>query len=365
MPVTAADLDHLLDRDAPVLTAVVRSPDASEDSDDRRRLRAKDIRAEIEGASLPDGVVDRVVETLSRGAASGWEPGHWLAVVADASDVTVHPLVDGREELVSVGTLPRFVPFVRDAFDHRPHLVVICDRVGASVARVTRGEVRSFRDVHGDEQHVQNVKSGGFSQRRMQNHTEHTWDQNAQRIVETVVSEAEAASADLIVVTGDERAVEMVEGHLPERWKDALVVDDLQPADAEDEEFVFDRAVTLVRDQAASEVVDLLQRFAEARGRGEAADGTEAVFEALGKGAVEVLLVGEDVGDEAHFAADDPRQVAVDAGALHGLGFGDIRSGRVTDVAVRAALAGDAGVVVSPKHGPDTPDGPVGAILRF
>jgi hypothetical protein len=365
VPVTAAELDHLLDRGDPVLTAVVRAPEASEDSDDRRRLRAKDIRSEIEDAGLPHDVVESAVSALSRGAASGWQPGHWLGVVADASRITVHPLVDARQEIVSVGGLPRYLPFIRDAHENRRHLVVICDRVGASIARVVRDEVRSVRDVEGDAEHVQKVHSGGFSQRRMQRHSEHTWDQNARKIVEVVASEAEATAAELIVVSGDERAAELVRQHLPERWKDLLVVDDLEPADADDEAYVFDRALTLVRDRAASEIVDLLERYAEARGRGEAADGVEPTFEALQRGAVDVLLVGDDADDEAHFAAEDPRQVAVDVSSLHGLGFRDLRPGRLTDVAVQAALYGDSGVVVCPAHGPDTPDGPVGALLRF
>lgn len=365
MAVTAADLDHLLDRKPPVATVVAVAPDASEGSDEQRRLHAKELRSGLESADVPEDLAGRIAAVFERGAESDWKPGEWLGVVADADDVTVVPLVDGRDELSSVGSLPRFVPFVRDAFEHRRHLVVVCDRVGASIARVTRGEIQRQREVHGDEQHVQKVSSGGFSQRRMQAHTDHTWEQNAKEVVEVVRNEAEAIAADLIVVTGDERAVQLVRKHLPERWQDRLAVDDLQPADADDEAYVFDRAETLVRDQAASEVVDLLQRFAEARGQGEAADGTDEVLDALRRGAVDVLLVAGDVDDEAYFAVDDPRQAATDRAVLEALGLDDARTGRLSDVAVRAAFAGDAGVVVCPTHGPDTPSGPLGALLRF
>lgn len=365
MPVTASQLEHLTGRGDPVVTAVVCAPPASEDSDDRRRLRAAELRSQIGASAAPEPLLDRVEGILSRGASTGWEPGDWRGVVADPDRVDVVPMVDGRHDLLSVGSLPRFVPFVRDAFEHRPHLVVRADRVGASIARVTRGRIRSDTDVEGDEQHVQKVSSGGFSQRRMQAHSEHTWDQNAQEIVETLVEEADAISAELIVVTGDERAVELVRGHLPERWKDALTVDDLQPADESDEAYVFERASTLVRDQAASEVVDLLERFAEARGREEAADGTEAVFDALRVGSVEVLLVAEDVDDEVHFAVEDPRQIARDPSVLTAMGFEQTRAGRLTDVAIQAALSGDSGVVICPAHGPNSPDGGLGALLRF
>lgn len=365
MAVTAADLDHLLDREPPVATVVAVAPDASEGSDELRRLHAKELRSRLESADVPEDLAARIAAVFERGAGSDWKPGEWLGAVADAEDVTVVPLVDGREELTSVGSLPRFVPFVGDAFEHRRHLVVVCDRVGARVARVTRGEVQRQREVHGEEQHVQKVSSGGFSQRRMQAHTEHTWEQNAKEIVDVVQREAEAIAADLVVVTGDERAVQLVREHLPARWQDALVVDDLQPADADDEAYVFDRAETLVRDQSASEVVEVLERFGEARGRGEAADGTDAVFDALRRGAVDVLLVADDVDDAVHFAADDPRQVSTEVSTLTELGFEDVRTGRLTDVAVHAAFRGDSGVVICPSHGPNSPEGSVGALLRF
>lgn len=365
MLVTADALNHLIGREEPVATVVVCAPPASEDSDERRRLHAKEIRAELETSALPAPVVDRVEAVLSRGAASGWQPEEWLGVVADPNQVTVMPLIDGRDELASVGPLTRFVPFVCDEFEHRRHLVVRCDRTGASIARVTRGKIQSDREVHGDEQHVQKVRAGGWAERHWQNHTEHTWDLNAQQIVEAVVAEAEAIAADLIVVTGDQRAVGLVRDHVPERWQSALALDDLEPADQDDEDYVFDRAVTLVRDQAASEIVDLLERFAEARGRGEAADEVDAVLDALRRGAVDTLLVADDVDDVVHFAVDDPRQVAVDAATLTDLGFAEVRSGRLTDVAVQAAFSGDAGVVVCPTHGPDSPAGPLGALLRF
>ncbi len=129
----------------------------------------------------------------------------------------------------------------------------------------------------------------------MQRHSEHTWDNNAKAIVEAVVAEADAIDAELVVVAGDERAVQLVRDHLPERFADRVVTDPFQAADEDDEAAVFALAVTLVRDQAAAEVVELLQRFAEQRGQGDAADGTDAVFDALRRSAVEVLLVAEDV----------------------------------------------------------------------
>jgi len=366
VPPTAPTSDRLLAellerRAAPVATVVVPAPPADEDMRKRLELRADDVRRRLGEAGLAEDLVDRVLGALPDDVGGGW-----AAVVADATGLVRTTLVDGREEIVDVGALPRFVPFVRDRFDHRPHVVVRCDRVGAQVARVERGEVQRDTEVVGDDERIQKVHSGGWAHKRFQNHAEHTWDQNAKEIAEAVLAEAEAVGADLIYVTGDGRAVQLVADHVPEAWRDRLVLDDHEPTDAASDEVVFERAETAVRDRAAREVVAAVDRFAEHRGRGElVADDVEAVLAALRGGAVEVLLVSEDVDGEAHVAVDDPRQVATDPQLLADSGFADVVPARVVDAAILAALSGGAEVLVVPAHGPNAPSGALGAILRF
>lgn len=355
-------LAELLERrSAPVATVVVPGPDVDEGALDRIDMEVKDIRRRLEQGDLPEAVVDEVVEAVRQHRGQGW-----LGIVADVERVVTAPLVDGRAPMVHVGTTPRFVPFLRDRFDHRPHVVVRCDRTGAAIARVERGRIERDTQVDGEEQHVQKVRAGGWSEKRFQNHTEHTWEQNAKEIAEAVRAEAEAMDAELIVVTGDGRAVQLVADHLPEHWHDRLVLDDHEPTDAASEEAVFERARTVVRDRAAREVVGTLERFAEHRGRHDrAAEGVDDVFAALRQGAVEVLLVAEDVDDTVHVAVEDPRQVATDSQLLADSGFTDVVTTRATDAAVEAALAGGAEVLVVPSHGPDAPKAALGAILRF
>lgn len=363
-PVHAPTLDDLLAFDPPVATVVVTAPNAGEHARDQLDIRVKDIASQLEERGATSAVVDSVISTI-RDELSGADSGRWIGVIADASRTVVVPLVDAAAEVVDVGHLPRFVPFVHDRFEHRPHVVVRCDRTGAEIARVTR-HGRTDREVEGDEQHVQKVSQGGWSQARLQRHSEHTWDQNAQEIVDAVVRDAEAVDAALIVVTGDGRAVQLVEQHLPDTWRDRLVTDDVEPTDAASDEAVFVKAITLVRDRSATELVELLQRFAEERGQDDqAADGVDEVFEALRRGAVDTLLVAADVDDEVFVATSDPRQVSRDEDALVEFGFADVVPARLSDAAIAAAAAGGSAVVVVPEHGPDSPTGPVGALLRY
>jgi len=363
---TTADqlLAELLERrGASVATVVFAAPGFEGDAQARLDIRSKDVRKQLEEAGLPPAVVDRAAEVVL--AHTGSEG---LGIVADGRGTLVSRLadVDESEEIIQVEALPRFVPFLRDRFEDRPLVVVRCDRVGASIARVAGGEVARDTEVVGDDSYVQKVASGGFSQARMQRHSEHTWDQNAKEIAEAVAAEADAVEAELVIVTGDERAVHLVAEHLPERFRDHLVLDDHQPFDDESDAVVFDRARTLLRDRLGREIVDVLERFGEARGRGEgAADGIPDVLAALRQGAVETLLVSGDSGDPVHVAVDDPMQLASQAAQLTDLGFDDVVEARLTDAAVAAALAGGAAVVIVPEHGPNSPSGAIGALLRY
>lgn len=355
--------DLLERRGAPVATIVAAGPGFEGDVQSRLDIRTKDVRRQLEEAGLPASVVDGVAEAVQ---AHNGEGG--LGIVADADGILTSTLVDVDEddEVVQVEALPRYVPFVRDRFVNRPHVVVRCDRVGAHIARVERGETQRDTAVTGDDEHVQKVHAGGWSQRRFQNRAEHTWDENAKDIAEAIVSEADAIDAELVVVTGDGRAVQLVADHLPERFGDHLVLDDHQPFDDASDAVVFERALTLVKDRVGRELVAVLERFAESRGRGEgAAEKVDDVFAALRQGAVETLLVSGDSGTVVHVAKDDPMQIASDRSAITDLGFDDVVEARLTDAAIQAALAGGSAVMIVPEHGPNSPKDALGAILRY
>lgn len=365
-PTTTDDalLAALLERrGAPVATVIAAGPGFEGDTQARLDIRTKEVRRHLEEAGLPERIVDAATAAVQ---AHAGEDG--LGIVADADGIIASVLTGIQEddEVIQVEALPRYVPFVRDRFVHRPHVVVRCDRVGAHIARVERGEVQRDTEVVGDEEHVRKVGAGGWSQGRFQNRAEHTWDQNAKEIAEAVAAEADAVAAELVVVTGDGRAVQLVAEHLPERFGDHLVLDDHQPFDEASDAVVFDRATTLLKDRVGREVVEVLDRFGEHRGRGEGAAATvDEVLAALRQGAVETLLVSGDAGDVVHVAVEEPMMLATDRSTLVDLGFSEVAEARLTDAAIQAALAGGSTVVIVPEHGPNSPEDAVGAILRY
>lgn len=359
----SSQIRAIAEHTGPFATVVVPTPSATHDADNRRRIQAGSTVSRLEEAGVPAKVVERVNRALSTHLA-----GEWTAVVASPDNVVIRGFDDAPREIVVGGPLPHLLPFIEDDFDNRAHVLIVADRTGAEIIAATREGDIEGTTVNGDEQHVQKVSAGGWSQRRMQNHSEHTWEQNAQDIVAVAVRHAESVDAELIVVAGDLRAIQLVEEHVPEQWQDRLVTHPTEPTDPADWERLAEEVTHLVADVAAREKVALLERFGEARGQGaDATEGASSVLAALRRSQVDTLLIGgHDVDEQAWFVPGEPTLVAADAGELSDLELdAEPQSGPLVDVAVRAAIATGAEVVVVPEHGRNSPGAPIAALLRF
>ncbi len=126
--------------------------------------------------------------------------------------------------------------------------------------------------------------------------------------------------------------------------------------------------VLRLQDTAAAEVtVAILDDFAERRATAGAVDGVDATFESLQRGLVRHLLVVDDleprVASQHCWVSDEPMLVATQGATIRSLGH-PARRAPLVDAAVRAALAQGARVSVVPAHGPNSPRGGVGALLR-
>ena len=348
-------------------TVIVPPFVAGEELVERARIQAKQVRSELDAAglgSVADEVESMIVE--HRGA-----DGVGVVVSAAGGVVLSRDLLDVavevREPTVTTGPIAHVVPFVRDAHERRSHLVVAADRTGATLVALDHDGRLSGATVDGQELHTQKVSQGGWSQARLQRHSEHTWDQNAKEIAESVVMLADDVGAHLLIAAGDERAVQLLRGHLPTEWAEKLQVIDIEPTDDHDWDTIATQTRALVRDHVARYVVNILEDFAEKRGQGNglAADGGADTLTALRRSQVDTLLVpsnADEVGNA--FAADTPTLVSTDPNEIENLGAEPIEAPLV-DVAVRAALSTGATVIETPAHGAKIPKGPIGAILRF
>jgi peptide subunit release factor 1 (eRF1) len=244
-----------------------------------------------------------------------------------------------------------------------PYLVVVADRKGADITVAGRGDAVATRHVDGDDR-VHKAKPGGWSQRRYHQRVENTWEFNARVAADSITRAADAVNAEVVILAGDVRAIEVLEKHLPARHLRRVEEINNGSRNDRDTTHVDDAAQRWIASVSARYTTTLLQKFEEERGqRDRAADGVDATFDALNMSNVTALLVHDDWRDTRRgWFADAATPVAKDRRTIEELGL-EARSARLADVAIRAALGTGAGVWIVPRSGGPT-DG-LGAILRW
>ena len=365
-PADLPELAPLFDQSGPFVSLYLHTPNEIENAAQRSELIWKNQRRELEEAGAPEAVLDEIGAVVPDAHLEG----QTLAVVANANGVLLeqHYAEPPSSELRRISALPSVGPLIEWWQKAAPHVIVIADRTGADIIAVERGggeeAVESVEDQNPNDPDLRKSKPGGWSQRRYQQRAEDQWDRNAKQVADRVVELFNEIDARIVVVAGDERALEKLRGHLPPQVLDKVrEIDGGRAADGGDDA-MFDEAVRAVATAVASETVALLEKYKEEKGQGDrAAEGVARVLEALAAAQVDTLLIADDPDDSrtAYFG-DLPNVVSLDAATVKAMGVDTPQEGRLVDVCIRAAFGTGAAVRIVPAHA--VREG-VGAILRF
>jgi hypothetical protein len=303
----------------------------AEDAAEQVRLRWKGLRSRLSDDGAPDAALvalDTCVESA--------HPGAMLAVFAtDAGLRWVQHLPWHHGDSVAVvGKLPSLVPLLTARQREIPFVVVATDRLGADLLAVVPDEGDTQRTVEGEELHVTRSAPGGWSQRRFQQRAENRWEANAGEVADAVTRLADDTGAQLVVATGDVRAVQFLRAALPPRVSSLLV--EVQ-GDYRTVDNATERAHVLAAEIAVRQTELVLTDYARELGQiGNACAGVGPVLTALSAGqAATVLLAGHT------------EQAPLD------------------DVLIQAAAATDADVWIVSPGAPQLDDSGVGALLRY
>ena len=263
--------------------------------------------------------------------------------------------------LLKVGELPYVMPLLASRREPVPHVCVKADRTGAEIISVT--DKRQVTTVDGMDWPIRKVRAGGWSESHFQRNAEETWEANAREVAAAVVREAEAVDAAVIIVAGDVRARELIAHDLGERWASRTVITDRGARNAgADEELLEKEVGRILREVQDRRLAEVMARFREGHGRGDAVAGLEAVTEALRNGQVETLLaVGGRIRGELWFGPQ-AHELATTKKALQEMGVSDPRPAPAGSVLARAATATDAEILFPREL--DAPGG-LGAVLRY
>jgi hypothetical protein len=361
--VRAEDLSEVVTSEGPFVTVYLPTPGGVENAGARAETAWRSLRTDLEGA----GAADTALSAIERTVGGAHERGDCLAAVATDQGLlhfehgpTAPPAPFGR-----VAPLPSLVRILEWRQGSPPYLVVRADRTGADLVAFVPHANPIAREVAGtDDPHIHRGGPGGWSQRRYQQRAENHWEENAEAVADELTTLAKRTGAEIVLVSGDVRAVGFLRQHLPPPYADRLHEVEGGRGLGADEDL--DReAQDLVRAAVDRETATVLETFREeASQRDLAVEGAASTLQALARAQVELLLIHDDPEDDRRgWFGPEPTHVSATAGGLRELGVDPVNEGRLVDTTVRAALGTAASVRVIPAEA-GVADG-IGGILRW
>jgi hypothetical protein len=361
-----------------VLATVVMDASRDTESGDRTvAARWSELRRSLDSQGLSKEMAAVLEEqALQPTRASG---SHGRLIVAGESGILMDRLLlfapRKDEAVLSIG--PDVFALAREADDTVRYLLAEIDRTGVDVTLYdsTSGAVGGEphrESVDGEHDVLNKIRGGGLSHRRIESRVEDSWERNA----ETVASELDRIvlerRPDLLVVTGDVRAVALVQGAL---GAPAREITEHVPGGARNNgvngafETRVDEVLEAFRVRRRGGTID---RFRQELGRNAmAVTGTNRVLDALRKAQVEELLISDEVAgpvsslaDVKVWVGDKPLELSMHRDEIRQLSSGDARARRADLALGTAAAVQDAGITIV-YHDDDVLTDGIGALLRW
>ena len=359
-------------RDALAALVAERGPFASLYLDTRADVEEAPKQIELRWQALREsllqkGAAEAALTRLDEVVEGAYRAGDGLCALATSDEIVFHqslstPIGDGAQW----GPAPSLLPLLEWRQDNPTYAVALVDRTGAEIEVTSAWRPEYSTAVEGDDWPVRRISPGGWSQRRYQKRAENLWEENAKEIAAALEKIAAEDGIELVIVSGDVRAVAFLRDHLSGGFDAALY--ELEGTQAQAIEDIAEEVHKAVVAHSAQATEAVLERFREERGQADrAVEGAGQTARALSEARVETLIVARrDLGGTVYAVTEDPTQVSTDRRMLTDLQLGEVVEVPLVDALVRSALAGGSEVRVVPslseEHAPA--DG-VGAILRY
>ncbi len=361
-----ATLGKLYTAEGPFATIYLSTQSADENAAEMLETGWRNVLRDLESAGVDDATREALTAARGRHGDGGTR-------VLVASHGQVHlamslPEPPGRE-IVTVGPLPKLLPLVESLTLRVPHVVVLADRAGADVIAYT-GASEPVESAAVDNQAwpLHKAHAGGWSSMRYEHNVENNWEAGARQVAALVERVARDVDARLVIASGDTRALELVAADLPAALRPRYRTIDGggRHVDGGDD-VVATQTVRTLADQVAADTAEVLDRFAEERGRHDrATDGVAATVAALRMSQVATLLLTDtlDAGRQVWFGPE-PEHLALSEQELRDLGVDRPQQAELDDVVVRAAIGTGASIAFVAGDLEQSPREGVGALLRF
>jgi hypothetical protein len=369
-------LKPLLGRPAPFTTVYLDATRAQPAGSSEAADRWKAVRRDLERQGAPIAVLDEIGERVA--LPTRVTGAHGRVLIADAEGVRVDRVLaeSPTQSFAIFGPAPALLPAARAADEATRYLLVEIDRMGADLTWSEGPGLGGapMEAVEGGHDVLHKVSEGGASQRRMAARAEDSWERNAEAVAAELDRVVAQRHPELVIVTGDVRAVALVRDAVGQKVREALVeVPGGSRADGVNREVFEGRIAQTLAEHCARRREHTLSVFRTEQGRGASAvTELSDVVDVLRRGQVRELVLSVSVtgkesplGDRELWVGPDPLQVALTRDDLEIIGVEDGARTLPADIAlVRAAVAQDAGLTFTEDGAVDLVDG-VGAILRW
>ncbi len=361
-----ASLSTLYAADGPFVSIYLDTTSAVENASARLETRWKNVLRELDQAGVDGATKDALTAVHGEHDRGG-------ARVLVASHGTVHlatwlPEPPPRD-LVRVDPLPHLLPLVDSLALRIPHVVVLTDREGADVlAYTTTQEPVAQASLETKIWPIHHTGVGGWSSKRYDNTVRNSWEESAREVATLVDNVCRDIGAEIVIASGDTRALALLEEQLPESLRAELTTIDGggRHLDGSDD-VVAEQVVRALADHVARRTLQTLTRFAQARGQGDnASDGVAETVRALRMGQVDTLLL-TDTFDRTQRGWFGPEAVhlGLARGDLEDMGVREPGEAELGDILLRAATGTAAEVRLVTGGVEESPSDGVGALLRF
>lgn len=359
-----------------VVTVVLDATREHESGDQTVHVRWQDLRRSLAKQAVGAPLLGVLEERISVPTRVNGPHGRLLVAAEDEvllDRLLVHP---PAEDCAVVGDSPHAFALARVADGAVRYLLVAVDRSGADFSWCDTsafGSANEHHSVEGGHDELAKSHLGGLGESRLEHRAEDSWERNAEAVAAEIDRLVAQRRPELVLLTGDVRAVGLVLAEVGAATREVLVEVDggARAAGVNLRAFSssMDRAVEAFRVQRREAV---LERFRQESGRdGAAVSGVEDVVDVLRRGQVSELVVTSQVAGPP--SSISQRTLWVGDGALElGRTADDVRQLGVAepkalpaDVALgRAALEQGAGITVADAASVTLVDG-VGALLRW
>jgi hypothetical protein len=334
-------------------------------------LRPRWVRETLASEGAPPADLDAVEEALLVPHEGIPDPVSQFVLVRDGQ-IEVNEFLPGNRvtsEERTFGVIPVLGPLVRHKPEEFAYVVAEVGRDGGDVRLyfASRPRAADVKEVEGDTEDIQKTHGGGWSDLKLQHHTENTWKKNAAEIAGVIDKVVRDNRAQLLVVAGDVRARTLLGEQLSEQSRGIVHMVDVHTRAAGAEKSALDEAVEELVDEVVKQhQEEALERLRIRQGQGSPllATGLAEVVAGLEAAAVECLLVDgdSDWGDKQLLTLDGEPWVAVSEDQATGAGV--LGKAPAEAALLRAAAMTDADVWFLPKESMPGDEG-IAALLRY